>query len=615
VATQGLKVRVSAEIAQFARDMNRATQDVDRLARQVNGMGQTFTRSGAMANQAAASLSNLSRIIPATSASFASLAKTTSISVGVLGTAGLVMGETAVISAGLTKTWGLLSAASLRLTAIGVPAWLGAIASPAGLAVAGVAALGAAVYGLKKAFDAVTEPGRRAQRVLDDYKTSVSKIRDADVLREQTRRLQQDFDRISTALQAERQKTASRRSFFMAGAAGPVTLGGGGDPAVIGRLEQQQKLVANQMFAVGQRLGEVLPTAAEKAADAWKKFQERIETVATATKQAVAGLRPITDTIGEDWGKALSAVELKLKSTVGLSAQQVNQLVAMRAALRDIVAVSGPLTRSQANRLINTGGLLPREKMFGHGLDPRTMLGARMGATPTSLGLDVSILKEQTQVFREGWMQVRSAIVDQLPLRLSMLISGRTAAGAFGGAVGGAFGSGAAAALVQRFFHQPIKDDKGKVIGSKLGEGVGAQLGSAVIPILGSVAGAFLGSKIGDFFGGLFGGRRRHHEIDRTTAAFAKLASQTERLTTTISNIPTGFKVAGYIDAAADPEHGTVAPRMRRGMYVFQIGNLHIRADNPDDFAEQMSKAAEKAVRRGGVSGFQLAVAQTARGF
>lgn len=93
--------------------------------------------------------------------------------------------------------------------------------------------------------------------------------------------------------------------------------------------------------------------------------------------------------------------------------------------------------------------------------------------------------------------------------------------GGVGSAIGGALGSGA-----------------GSIAGSFLTKGAGA-LSSGIWGVVGGVAGGLLGSALG----GLFGSHQ--HAVDRNTRAL-------NNLTASLSNAPSGFKVANYNYNAAE---------------------------------------------------------------
>lgn len=128
---------------------------------------------------------------------------------------------------------------------------------------------------------------------------------------------------------------------------------------------------------------------------------------------------------------------------------------------------------------------------------------------------------------------------------------------------------------------------------------------------------SLIGAGIGSLFGGLFG-RKRERVVDHTAEAMERLAKATERVTESISNLPTGIKVAGARFNATDPEGmhiGRTRAPVDTRLVVIQVGQMNVQSSDLASFVAQMNEGAQAVVARGGVSGFQLAIAQTGRGF
>lgn len=152
MALSSLIVKIGADTGDLEKGIGRANRHVEQFGKKIQPLGRSLERIGQTANIAAGSLSRLGGVMPGVAGGAAKV-------VGSIGTAGIVIGETAVLSAGLTKAWRLLTVASTALAASSAPAWLAALATPAGLAIAGIVALTAVVWGLKTAWDAVTGSG------------------------------------------------------------------------------------------------------------------------------------------------------------------------------------------------------------------------------------------------------------------------------------------------------------------------------------------------------------------------------------------------------------------------------------------------------------------------
>lgn len=138
-------VRIGADLTDLNRGLGNADRLVDRFGKKVATTGRSVARMGNMASSSAASLARLSGTMPGVTANTAKM-------VAGLGTAGVLLGETAVLSMALTKAWRLLGVASTAVAASSAPAWLAALATPAGIAIAGIVALTAAIGGLTYAW-------------------------------------------------------------------------------------------------------------------------------------------------------------------------------------------------------------------------------------------------------------------------------------------------------------------------------------------------------------------------------------------------------------------------------------------------------------------------------
>lgn len=307
-----IQVRVAAEVSTFARDMQRATSEVNRFARSTKDVGQGLRTIGTATSTFSNSLQSLAYAVP--SAALGTFA-------GAISRGTIVMGEAVTMSGQLTKGFTAVAAAG-RL----VVATLG----PVGMVTAGIIALTGAIVGLVRASKDMAN--LKAGPVGDELLAS------ADV-------------------QQLLKGTAGRR--------------------------QRAKDVA---MGFGRPLGTISVAAAPMAPS------ERTDVALAQWKDALAGIRPITDQIVVDWNDAMRSINAALSNTTLLTRSEVTELYRMRAALKEIQSVTAPMTTSEVARQINTGGLLPTEKMFGHGLDPAKVLGDQF-KNPLA-GLDLSILKK-----------------------------------------------------------------------------------------------------------------------------------------------------------------------------------------------------------------------------
>jgi hypothetical protein len=527
----GLNVKVSADVAQFTRDMGRATHEVSQFARRTKDIAQSLGLFSSSSTSAAFGLQQFAAAMPASAAGARQLVTSVaSVAQGLATTTG-VMATTVLVSGQLSKAFATVSAASKL-------AGLGSVAATLGPVTIAIAATGAAVWALSKAFEG-------ASKTSEQLVSHVTRVQDVS------------FRVMPTS------EMTGRRAHEVEG----VTVSGAPDVSAVTAFT----LAVNQT---------------KIAVDEWK--------------DAVAGVRPVTAAVASDWQAAMTFVAQALAHTTGLTKDQITQLYRLRDALREVQTTAPPLSPGDARNLIRpieaVGGRTPLQKDIDGQSFARRMLGDRMDAKPRDFGTEGT--NRMTQAFTAGWQSVKSAIVDQLPLRLSMLITGKTPAGAVGGAVGAAFGTGV-----------------GNAIGSNLGKGVGAAIGSAVLPIVGSLAGAFLGSKIGDLFG--------HHRkaTDESASALARLAQQAERVSEAISNLPVGIKIARARFQAADPEtppplvpppyypsdpSAPTSPTTPNAASVVFTGPVTIVADDPKGLFRQINAI----VNRGGASDLSLAAAR-----
>jgi hypothetical protein len=175
--------------------------------------------------------------------------------------------------------------------------------------------------------------------------------------------------------------------------------------------------------------------------------------------------------------------------------------------------------------------------------------------------------------------------------------------------LGGAFGGGA-----------------GVFAGAALAKGIGGALGAglgSIIPGLGTVVGGFVGGKVGDLIGGLFGRHKRSAED--ASAAMARLAIASQKVTEAISNLPMGIKLARSRYEATTPATyppGTAPPgapplvpggdgksELRAGL---TIGTVIVQTADPDDFMKKLDRLVDNTVKRGGATPLTMAMARVA---
>lgn len=307
MALNALIVRIGADLTGLDRGLAKANRDVERFGKKIQPLGRSLTRIGNSASVAAGSLSRLGGVLPG-------VVGGTGMLVSTLGTASVVLGETTVLTAGLTKGMRLLQAASTAIAASSAPAWIASLATPAGIAVAGIVALTGAVAGLTYA-----------------------------------------WKRLSNT-----QKAGGIKSFEIIDPSGRAMTNDM-------RSESSKSLFGIQDSVAALSDANVELTLAKQAVDAWG--------------DAVAGVRPVTTALVDQWAFARDLIVGALKDTSKFTADATSQLYRMLAALKEVARASAPGGAGS----INVGGLLPTAKMFGQTLDPRQWLGDRMDFRPTPM--------------------------------------------------------------------------------------------------------------------------------------------------------------------------------------------------------------------------------------
>lgn len=302
MALSSLIVRIGADVSELNRGVGQAERVVDQFGKKMATTGRSVARMGNRVTIAAGSLQRMAGVIPGVNS------KTVSM-ISVLGTAGMVLGETAVLSTALTKAWRLLTVASLHLASALPAALAPLLGNPITLAILGVAALTAGFIGLKSAIDGA----RKAKAGTMDPNSEFFMT-----------------------------PGAFKEKFFKDIATGDAnrTLGKAAD-------------------------------LASPVIEAWR--------------QAVSGIRPLTDKMVEDWDAAQSAIAEAFTHSRNLTRAQINDLYELRAALNSVFPRTGPaaLSIGDAAGQINVGGLPSTRKTTGQALDPRSFLGGQMDFRPT----------------------------------------------------------------------------------------------------------------------------------------------------------------------------------------------------------------------------------------
>lgn len=296
MALSSLIVRIGADMSDLNKGVGQAERIVDQFGKKVASTGRTVARMGDRVSVAAGSLQRLAGVMPGVSANTVS-------AISALGTMSIVLGETAVLSTGLSKAWRLLTVASAHLASALPAALAPLIGNPITLALAGVATLTAAVLGLKAAWSGA---GKAATTANSEFFMTPE---------------------------------AFKERFFKAQASGDASRAFGG-----------------------------ATDFATPVIEAWR--------------QALDGMRPITDKMVEDWDSAQSKIATAFEHSRELTRAQINDLHELRAALKSVLPKTPAVPPGVLPPLRNDA--VPG-KTFGHGLDPRQFLGGQMDFRPTPM--------------------------------------------------------------------------------------------------------------------------------------------------------------------------------------------------------------------------------------
>lgn len=301
MALSSLIVKIGADMSDLNKGVGEAERIVDHFGKKTATIGRSVSRMGDRVSIAANSFQRLAGVMPGVSANTVSM-------ISVLGTASVVLGETAVLSTGLTKAWRLLTVVSAQLATTLPAALAPLLGNPITLALVGVGLLTAAVLGLKSAWSGAGKAATTAAANSEFFMTP----------------------------------EGFREKFFKAQAQGD-------------------------------------------AGTAFEKAGTLANSVIEEWRQAVSGVRPLTDQLVKDWEDAESKIAEAFKHSALLTRAQINDLHELRAALKAVQprTPGAPLSLSELGSQVNMGGLIDRGGLKG--LDPRQFLGGQMDFRPTPM--------------------------------------------------------------------------------------------------------------------------------------------------------------------------------------------------------------------------------------
>ncbi len=331
--------------------------------------------------------------------------------------------------------------------------------------------------------------------------------------------------------------------------------------------------------------------------DAMKSAADRTKVILDSVQQVDGKFATITG-LGDAWVNQLALVNRLLaeaEQKFGRISRQYVDLNAERRELLGAVAItppSGSIDMAGLDRLMNP----PKNTLVGNVVQ---------GNLPSfeSFNIIPNKLDQTNQALQAGFNSVAQSIgytlADNLGNKLQLFLAsrgvGQGAGGQIGGGIGSAFGGGAG-----RYLGGQAAAEVGGVIGAGLG---------SIIPVAGSLVGGIVGSAIGGLFS--------HHKksVDDSAKALNALTIAAANVTETLSNLPTGFKIAydRYLaetptqqgdsasggGAGPSPGGGPIPGGPSSNVFNFHAP-ITVVANDPKSFMKQMQDTARANTNRGG---------------
>lgn len=306
----------------------------------------------------------------------------------------------------------------------------------------------------------------------------------------------------------------------------------------------------------------------------------KVDELTGSTNAATAAAKKLAATMKEigglDFGGALRRQEAKRQEVIeGLSfgAFGVKQMTSGEQA-QDAARVTA---ERAAEDNFNAFAAVPQEFRKGQKATVAELdtLGTRLKAGLGDIGSDLV----------RGLASVATA----------MLIGGGGRGSQIGGGLGGAIGGG---------------------LGAILGGSFGGPLGGSVGKVLGGAVGSVLGTLGGSLIGGLFDKKTK-----KVTNGLGAMATQLDRVNQALRNTPSGYKVRAGELGATDVGDNPFAPRpgkppaggdppSRTPGAAYNIANLTVVSNDPDDMLRKVEIGARKKANRGGPSALGFAIAR-----
>jgi hypothetical protein len=523
-----LQVKVSADITSFVHDMSQATRETNLFARHTSEIGRTITATSRIAGEFSSRLTSLAGSATSAGSALSGLTGIGGRAVETFSSVSNVLGNSVIVASEGAKAYKLLEVGWGKLVESGA----GVIGTMGAIAAGAAVTVGQVLF-LNNAWNKMMT----AIHGVDLGPDHVLKI---------------DYQNFGFG---ERQHYTDHR-----------------DRAGV------QDVVAVTAAPVGY-------AAQVKLLDA------EFATIATRLHQVQDGVRNWDFSLFGEWARVMGDINGSLAESNRFSADEVNKLYAMRAALQDLKAAT-----------LDFGQIGPVSTI---GPNPNIIHGAPTASdlfkTTYQEGPGRKEISEKTDEVNHSVLSARDAIVTGFTETINALatLGGALVSHSTGGMIGAALGSGVGSGI-------------GNYLGGKLGAGVGAAIGSAVLPVVGTLLGSAVGSFIGNGIGSLFGHKKA---ADNATDSLNKLAVAAQKVSESISNAVVGFKVQYYRYLAADATRIGVPVGLSGKQAMIYIAEMNVSAASGQDFIAQLSAAAQVTVSRGGAAGFTLAAGAATRGY
>ena len=507
--------------------------------------------------------------------------------------AAAAMGPLLLVSGALIRS--LTDIARLGRLAAGAEG-LAALAVGGGIVVAVVAGLAAVGYQFWKS----GEDARNAKAKVDAYKESLAGL-SAEQLITKVSTAYSTLDLARANLNAAKVAGPGRK---LIGPAGP-----GGMPTYS---------IDNSNITKAQTAYDTALAEAKAASDAYNGIAQMTNTPATqaaASSGAASAAKKTFDSFIAQAGTLLTLqpqleqgwsgidrignMQLSMydRLTAALAAQtdqygdqaiKLRDLIAQYQALHAVQLVTGTTMMTPASLMQVTAGGSTNTNSLGYTLMDASLRGVpdqgKLPSVPTHIPGVETKLDMLGGVFKDAIASQAQFIAQSLTTVLG--VRNANAGGAMGATVAGAVG--------------------GAIAKEALGSAGGAIIGS-VVPVIGTVLGSLAGGAIGNAIGKLFGGGGA---ANTASSSLSTLAAAAQKVTETLSNVPTGFKIALERYRVSDPSpipFGASIGPSAGGVHFNAPVTIVTAAKSVADMYNDITNYARGQSVRGGTTQWQLA--------